>query len=81
MHLRKNDRMRAGDTVLIVSDGVWDNFPSLELSCLVGNAYTHKLSPQDLAKEVVGRAISHGYEANGAPDDSTCLVGYVWEEY
>jgi len=66
-----------GDTVIVGSDGVWDNFQELTMKNMVTSAYENRWSPEKLATNIVKMAIANASDRTGKPDDTTAAVGYV----
>ena len=70
------EEVRAGDIVLLMSDGPGDCLRLSEICELVTVAYDRGGSPSQLAERIVNAAILSGKKV----DDMSCVVGFVKEK-
>ena len=63
------------------SDGVTDNLGDAYLGTLVAKAYNQNFSPEDLAQSIVAESLAAAYVSGGKPDDTTCVVAYVCQQW
>ena len=72
----KTEEVRAGDIVILMSDGPGDCLRLSEIYELVTVAYGRGENPSELAERIVNAAISSGNKV----DDMSCVVGFVKEK-
>ena len=72
-------KVRPNDTVIVYSDGVYDNLGQAEILNIIGDAYNawahERRSPGDVAAQIVKAAL----RSSTKPDDTTCVVAYICE--
>jgi serine/threonine protein phosphatase PrpC len=73
-------QLQPNDTVVVGTDGVFDNMKGASLCNLLTESYKNYWSASRLANKIVEVSVQHASERGGKPDDVTAVVGYVQED-
>ena len=71
------ETLQPNDTIIVASDGVFDNINTFMLQSAITQGYAQNLNPQSLAENLVKQAMDGASLPGGKPDDIIAAVGYV----